>query len=458
MASSPAPEAGLTEYERRRQENIRRNDAIIASLRRQAAELSASLRPAKRPKKQPPRASPARPVVLRRSLRTRGLPPSGSSDAAAASSPPAPPTATTPRDARVSSSLASSLRAAAELPAPREGEARAADGFDAGSGMVLRPADVRRVVPERILSVRIVPLADRTVVVAGNKVGHIGFWDVDGVVEDEEDGADGVFEYFPHRGAVGSIVVHPAAPRKIYSCSYEGEICLMDVEKENFDMIQLCDYPVYSLCQAPKSPSCLYFGEGNEVKLFDERAGKVSSTWNLHDNRINSIDFHPENPHMFATSSTDRTACVWDMRSMKKKGPEKLKVLEHSRSVQSAYFSPSGNMLATTSLDDTVQIFNVHNFDVSYIMKHYNQTGRWPSTFKAIWSWNGTDLIIGNMKRAIDIISVELSESSLSASNKASLQSEHMTAIPCRFSLHPYKVGHLACASSGGKVFLWTRA
>ncbi|KAL6639976.1 hypothetical protein ACP70R_022286 [Stipagrostis hirtigluma subsp. patula] len=451
MASSPAPEAGLTEYERRRQENIRRNDAIIASLRRQAAELSASLRPAKRPKKQPPRASPARPVVLRRSLRTRGLPPSGSSDAAAASSPPAPPTPTKPRDARFSSSLASSLRAAAELPAPREGEAPAADGFDAGSGMVLRPADVRRVVPERILSVRILPLADRTVVVAGNKLGHIGFWDVDGVVEDEEDSADGVFEYFPHRGAVGSIVVHPAAPRKIYSCSYEGEICLMDVEKENFDMIQFCDYPIYSLCQAPKSPSCLYFGEGNEVKLFDERAGKVSSTWNLHDNRINSIDFHPENPHMFATSSTDRTACVWDMRSMKKKDPENLKVFEHNRSVQSAYFSPSGSMLATTSLDDTVQIFNVDNFDVSYIMKHYNQTGRWLSTFKAIWSWNGTDLIIGNMKRAIDIISVELSESSLSASNKASLQSEHMTAIPCRFSLHPYKVGHLACASSGGK-------
>ncbi|XP_062196716.1 DNA damage-binding protein cmr1-like [Phragmites australis] len=462
--ASPPPEAGLTDYERLREENIRRNDAILASLRRKAADLSASLRPTpscpKRAKKEPPpRTAPASPVVLRRSLRTRGLPPSDSSaaDAASPASPPSPPM---PRTTRFSSSLASALRSAAAdaSPSAPEGEIREADGFDAGRDLMLRPADVRRVVPERILSVRVLPLADRTVVVAGNKVGHIGFWDVDGIVEDG-DSADGVFEYFPHRGPVGAIVAHPATPRKIYSCSYEGEICLMDVEKEIFNMIQLCDYPVFSLCQAPNSPSCLYFGEGNgELKLFDERAGKVSTTWNLHDNRINSIDFHLENPYIFATSSTDRTACMWDMRSMKKKGPESLKVFEHDRSVQSAYFSPSSSMLATTSLDDTVRVFNVDNFDDSYIIKHYNQTGRWLSTFKAIWSWNSTDIFIGNMKRAIDVISVDRNESGVSASSKACLESEHMTAIPCRFSLHPYKVGHLACASSGGKVFLWTRA
>jgi len=82
---------------------------------------------------------------------------------------------------------------------------------------VLRFANVRRVVPERILSVRILPLVDRTVVAAGNKLGHIGFWDVDGLVEDEEDGdgANGVFQYFPHRGSVGGIVMHPDAQRKV---------------------------------------------------------------------------------------------------------------------------------------------------------------------------------------------------------------------------------------------------
>lgn len=456
MASRPA--AGLTDYERLREENIRRNEVILASLRRKADELSAAIksaskrgRPSNQPRKKP--ATPTNPAELRRSLRLSQLPPSHSPDAEPTPGPPP-----VPRSTSFSSSLASSIIEAASL-APPAAKIRA-DDFDAGKELVLTPANVRKVVPDRILGVRVLPLVDRTVVAAGNKLGNIGFWDVDGMVEDEAgNGADGVFEYLPHRGPVPAIVAHPAAPQKIYSCSYEGEICLMDLEKESFNMIQLCDYPVYSLCQAPDSPSCLYFGDGNgELKLLDERMGKVSTTWDSHDNTINSIDFHPEKEHMLATSSTDRTARIWDLRRLKRKKEESLKVLKHNRSVQSAYFSPRGHMLATTSLDDTVRVFCGDDFDRSHIIKHNNQTGRWISTFKAIWGWNDSDLFIGNMKRAIDIISVGGNDSSLSASNSACLESEHMTAIPCRLSAHPYKVGHLACASSGGKVFFWTRA
>ncbi|XP_044967571.1 DNA damage-binding protein CMR1-like [Hordeum vulgare subsp. vulgare] len=455
MASRPA--AGLTDYERLREENIRRNEAILASLRRKADELSAAIktaskrvRPSNQPRKKP--AAKTSPGQLRRSLRLSQPPPSHSPDAEPT---PAPPPV--PRSTSFASSLASSIIEAVSLAPPAKVRA---DDFDAGKELVLTPANVRKVVPDRILGVRVLPLLDRTVVAAGNKLGNIGFWDVDGMVEDEDDiGADGVFQYLPHRGPVPAIVAHPAAPQKIYSCSYEGEICLMDLEKESFNMIQLCDYPVYSLCQAPDSPSCLYFGDGNgELKLLDERMGKVSATWDSHDNTINSIDFHPEKKHMLATSSTDRTARIWDLRRLKRKKEESLKVLKHNRSVQSAYFSPSGLMLATTSLDDTVRVFCGDDFDRSHSIKHNNQTGRWISTFKAIWGWNDVDLFIGNMKRAIDIISLGGDDSSVSASNSACLESEHMTAIPCRFSAHPYKVGHLACASSGGKVFFWTRA
>ncbi|XP_037486803.1 DNA damage-binding protein cmr1-like [Triticum dicoccoides] len=457
MASRQA--AGLTDYERLREENIRRNEAILATLRRKADELSAAIKSSSKrgrgrlsnqPRKKP--AAKTSPGELRRSLRLSQLPPSHSPDAEPTPGPPP-----VPRSTSFSSLLASSIIESASLAPPAKARA---DGFDAGKELVLTPANVRKVVPDRILGVRVLPLVDRTVVAAGNKLGNIGFWVVDGMVEDEDDdGADGLFEYLPHRGPVPAIVAHPAAPQKIYSCSYEGEICLMDLEKESFNMIQLCDYPVYSLCQAPDSPSCLYFGDGNgELKLLDERMGKVSSTWDSHDNTINSIDFHPEKKHMLATSSTDRTARIWDLRRFKRKKEESLKVLKHNRSVQSAYFSPSGSMLATTSLDDTVRVFCGDDFDRSHIIKHNNQTGRWISTFKAIWGWNDTDLFIGNMRRAIDIISVGGDDSSLSASNSASLESEHMTAIPCRFSAHPYKVGHLACASSGGKVFFWTRA
>ena len=113
-------------------------------------------------------------------------------------------------------------------------------------------------------------------------------------------------------------------------------------------MVHLWKCPVYSLCQAPDSVRCLYFGdESGDLTLFDERVGKVLTTWDVHDDTIESIDFHPENKHMLATSSPDGSACIWDVRNMKRKQPDSLKVFKLD-SAQSAYFSPSGRMLAVT--------------------------------------------------------------------------------------------------------------
>lgn len=135
---------------------------------------------------------------------------------------------------------------------------------------------------------------------------------------------------------------------QIYSCTHDGDICLMDVE-EIFSTIHRCDYSVFSVCQTPDHAECLYFGEGNgELKAFDERVGKVSSKWQLHSDCVISIDFNPMNSYMMATSSLDKTACLWDLRNLNMLKPEKMKVVEHKYGVNSAYFSPSGSFLATT--------------------------------------------------------------------------------------------------------------
>lgn len=123
----------------------------------------------------------------------------------------------------------------------------------------------------------------------------------------------------------------------------------MDVEKETFNMIISSDYCFYSVCQWPQDANCLYIGEGaGMVKVWDEREGKDSSFLNLHETRINTIDFHPGNAHLMATSSSDGSVCIWDLRSMKKDGSESIKRISHERAVQSAYFSPTGRYLGTT--------------------------------------------------------------------------------------------------------------
>jgi hypothetical protein len=40
-----------------------------------------------------------------------------------------------------------------------------------------------------------------------------------------------------------------------------------------------------------------------QVKSFDPRAGEISNEWELHEQRVNSIDIHPENTNLIATSS-----------------------------------------------------------------------------------------------------------------------------------------------------------
>jgi hypothetical protein len=199
MASTPDLEDGLTDYERLREENIRRNEAMLASVRRKADELSAAIRSAKPKRPRQPGKTldiPASSIVLR----SAGLSPAY--------------LLPEPYSTHLSSSLASSIVGAAKPP-PAGAKSRA-DDFDAGKELVLKPAHVRRVVTSSILSMRVLPLVDRTVVAAGDKLGNIGFWDVDGVSEDlYGDSAGVLFRYLPHKSAVAAIVVHQAAPQKV---------------------------------------------------------------------------------------------------------------------------------------------------------------------------------------------------------------------------------------------------
>lgn len=136
---------------------------------------------------------------------------------------------------------------------------------------------------------------------------------------------------------------------QMYSSCYDGFIRMMEVEKGIFDMVYHSEYCVYSMSQSPHDIKSLYFSEGKGgVNKWDVRAGKSSLSCDLHEDRINTIDFNSENENIMATSSTDGTACIWDLRLMNTDNTTPLTTVRHKRAVHSAYFSPSGKILATT--------------------------------------------------------------------------------------------------------------
>ncbi|PIN11375.1 WD40 protein [Handroanthus impetiginosus] len=488
----------MTEYERRRLENIKRNGEMLAALKihSRVSELSATAKreraqsksykrtPVKKPKTEGP-------VVLRRSLRARGVPPDAATagglsddvddekktkkipkwnpDSMRRKSPgevgPVAMRDAYAGDDGLDHKLVETISQCSQKSVLSEGPCDSIDNLEksenleilkAGKGLrgsvdvgalQLKSENIARLVPGRIMSLRFFPTMDMQMVVVGNKFGDVGFWNVNGKKED----GDGIYLYHPHPGPVSGIAIDPFSISKMYSSCYDGFIRLMDVEKEVFDMVYYSEYTIYTLSLCPHDTKSLYFSEGKGgVNVWDVRAGKSVLSCDLHEDRINTIDFNSENENIIATSSTDGAACIWDVRNINADKPESLKTLRHKRAVHSAYFSPTGKFLATTSIDNKVGFLSGPNYENTSMVYHYNQTNRFISTFRGIWGWDDSSIFIGNMNRGVDVIFVAAKDT------VATIRSDLMSAIPCRFHAHPYNIGMLAGATSGGQVYIWT--
>ncbi|WVZ11048.1 hypothetical protein V8G54_015578 [Vigna mungo] len=482
----------LTDYELQRLQNIRRNDEMMAALKlhskatqlsnfkRQRVETKSNrVKLEKKPKTETPIV-----IRVRRSLRTRGIPPDCEGldrDSVAPTTPSEekPPSvvslgplsmATARESAHSDSSFIESLMGMAQDVSVPKGNA--GDSLELES-LSLDSDNIARVVSGRITNVRFFPTSSVKMIAAGNKFGNIGFWNM---------GENEIHLYRPHNAPISGILIQPHCISKIYTSCYDGVLRLMDAEKEIFDLVFESDETIYALSQPPNETNCLYLAEGSGgLTMWDNRAGKRSSQWDLHDSRINTIDFNCQNPHIVATSSSDATACTWDLRYANRNDLTALRTFTHKRSVQSAYFSPSGGSLATTSLDNTIGIYSGVNLEDTAVISHFNQTGRWLSTFrygfwevseagfyisnrlqlsarredflfgiKAKWGWDDKYLFIGNMNRGVDVVSA------VQRKIVMTLESPHISAIPCRFDINSNEVGMLVGATSGGQLYVWT--
>ena len=103
---------------------------------------------------------------------------------------------------------------------------------------------VAKVVPDRIYGIAVHPAMDGVVVAAGDKVGHVGIWNVDassslGAVNNDHDKKktttnDGVHLFRFHSGAASCLEWTQNA---LFSASYDGTVRVFDVEAEKFSQV-----------------------------------------------------------------------------------------------------------------------------------------------------------------------------------------------------------------------------
>jgi hypothetical protein len=236
-----------------------------------------------------------------------------------------------------------------------------------------------KITPERIYSMGLHPTADKPLVFAGDKLGNMGICDASQTVsavkvEDDEDAdTEGptITTLKPHTRTIHTFQFSPHDANALYSASYDSSVRKLDLAKGVATEVYAPsdpndDAPLSGLEISKNNVHTLYFSTLNGMfGTYDMRTPTRTATiYQLSDKKIGGFTLHPLHPHLVATASLDRTLKIWDLRKITGKGEDKGPALvgEHTSklSVSHAAWNSAGQV-ATASYDDTVKIHDLGN-------------------------------------------------------------------------------------------------
>ncbi|XP_005999745.1 WD repeat-containing protein 76 [Latimeria chalumnae] len=270
--------------------------------------------------------------------------------------------------------------------------------------MAITEKHVAKIIKHRIFSIAIHPSETKVLVAAGSKWGEIGLWDLNNQVGD-----DGVYLFEPHSRPVNCLCFSPFNPAELLSGSYDGSMRCGDVVKAVFDEVYRNEETsVSSFDFLAEDASTLILSHlDGDVSLVDRRTPGTSHEWwaALNIGMIRTVHVHPVERHYFIAAGAGKV-CIYDVRHLKQKGTKPVTSLnEHTKSVNSAYFSPvTGHKVLTTCTDDRLRVYNASSVtdDIPLLVsiRHNNYTGRWLTKFRAVWDPKQENcFVVGSMAR-----------------------------------------------------------
>ncbi|XP_031568169.1 WD repeat-containing protein 76-like [Actinia tenebrosa] len=467
----------VSEYERKRIENIRKNNELLAQLNiAQAREDLSSFSLTRKPTIKPIRMKVEKvkeDLPRRQSLRIRKIEPDGITKLP----DPVPSISTVVQQPRHRGKL--EMNAANdveeedskvfldELAGLMSKDTKSITKkniiiektFDSSrySKLLVKENHVAKVVPQRVYSIQFHSIQSKALLFVGDKLGRLGIWDINSKKENN------IIIYEPHTKPIINMAFDPEDQTKLVTASYDGIIRCADFSKEVFDEVLALDeddfYFTYFGFGTPSCHTVLAASSDGQVRIVDcRKKGHSCPHYQLHDKAIKCLDVNPQRPNMFLTTTNKGQIAIWDIRNIK--GPSSyLSIIERSRSISSAFFSPqTGQQILATGLDNFVTVNEVSltgliSHPPSHMYRHDNFTGRWLATFHAKWDpKNEKYFAIGSMKypRQLDVFSTERKGGPL-----IELWHENFTTITSRIAFHP-TLNIIAGGNSSGKVFVWS--
>jgi WD40 repeat protein len=355
--------------------------------------------------------------------------------------------------------------------------------------LILDETNVAKVTTSRITALYLHPGdTDRNVVFAGDKLGYVGIWESNNFTSDHE----GVYRFKPHVANVAKIGSWDFNPLNIFTCSYDGTVRIIDMQKNAFvlafqDSQDLHEVQYIDASTSNKfSNSLLVARSDGKISCIDLRASSKSYQFSYHlqDCKINSIQVHPTDPNyvIAAGSGKDGYISIHDVRVGKdqKKLAPIATMNEHSKSINAAYASPDGRAIVSVSQDNTIKTwsdFMSANANNCTTIRHDNFTGRWLSTFRPTFDpKNPSRFAMGSMLQPrrvelFEIAPISIFEPKLEGSKKRAtsskkesiyesnleevLASPYLNSVCSRNCFHDTK-NVIACSNSSGRVHLFT--
>ncbi|CAN3374025.1 hypothetical protein DIURU_001769 [Diutina rugosa] len=163
-----------------------------------------------------------------------------------------------------------------------------------------------------------------------------------------------------HKAPVTDTAFNPFNRRQIASCADDGKICVWEIPE---------DYSFHR-----------YLDDNDEIKDITEPLKVLSG----HTRKVGHIQYHPCAENVLASSSLDYTVKIWNVET----GKAEI-TLKHKDLVTSFAFNYNGSLLATTSRDKKLRIWDIRKGEV--ISEGPSHTGAKPS--RVIWLGN-TDRVL----------------------------------------------------------------
>lgn len=313
--------------------------------------------------------------------------------------------------------------------------------------MTIDVSGVVKVVEDRIYSAAFHPASSSLLMAAGNIWGQLGLWKMGA-----KWGDDGVLLFKPHSQTI-SCMAFSSKPSDLITVSYDGFARSMDLEKAVFDEVYHSASKLRSFDFMSSDCSTLLIGDWNgDVAVIDQRTPGTSyeSRCTLDSKTVRCVHVHPVQQQYFVAAE-NRSVHIYDLRSLNMRSQAVCELNGHSHTITSAYFSPSsGNRVITTCMDDNIRVFNtsqlIDGAPLLSSVSHNMRTSRWLSKLSAVWDPKQEDcFVVGNLDthRKIQVYH----ESGYLLHNFQSEQ--HLTTVCSITAFHPSRNALLGGNSTG---------